>query len=266
MPLEHLKKLSEADYIQNHLGYWRLNLHTMKLGDGGFWSLNLDTFFISLALGLVFLGIFYFMARKARKQNPGRFQVFIELIISFVGNMVKEAYHGKSKLVAPLALTVFVWVFLMNLMDLLPVDLVNFVGRLFGTSADIRMVPTDDTNLTFAMSFSVFFLIIYYNIKVKGLSLFHEVFTHPFGKWLFPVNFVFRLIEDLVKPISLGLRLYGNMFAGELIFLLIALLPWWIGWMPGSAWGIFHLLIVTLQAFIFMMLTIVYINMAHQSD
>jgi F-type H+-transporting ATPase subunit a len=150
-------------------------------------------------------------------------------------------------------------------MDLLPVDLLPRIMGLFGVH-NFKTVPTADLSMTFAMSLSVFFLIIYYNIKIKGFGLLKELFTQPFGKWLFPLNILFRIIEELTRPISLSLRLFGNMFAGELIFILIAaLLPWWIQWIPGGIWAIFHILIITIQAFIFMMLTIIYLSMAHES-
>jgi len=197
---------------------------------------------------------------------PGKLQCFIEMIIEFVDKTVRETFHGKNPLIAPLALTIFVWVFLMNFMDLIPVDFLPSILGFIGIH-DFRSVPTADPNITFGMSIPVFLLIVFYNFKVKGLKgLSLEVFTKPFGVWLLPINVIFRLIEELVKPLSLALRLFGNMFAGELIFILIAgLLPWWIQWAPGGIWSIFHILIITLQAFIFMMLTIVYLSMAHES-
>lgn len=255
---------TEGEYVQHHLQYLQLNLHTMRLGNGGFWTLNLDTLAVSIALGVLFLWVFRHVAKRAVSGVPGKLQNFIEMVLEFVQQMVSEGFHGKNPVIAPLALTIFIWVMLMNIMDLIPVDLLPNIMYLFGVH-NFRAVPTDDLNLTFAISGAVFLLIIYYNIKVKGFHLLSEILTKPFGVWLFPLNVIFRLLEDLVKPVSLSLRLYGNMFAGELIFILIALLPWWMQWTLGGIWSIFHVLIITLQAFIFMMLTIVYMSMAHES-
>lgn len=252
-------------YIQHHLEHLELNLHTFTLGNGGFWTINLDTFLLSLFLGALFLVTFYIVARRVSVIKPSKLQVAVEMVIEGVSNLVRETFHGKSNLIAPLALTIFVWVFLLNALDLLPVDLLPTIAGWFG-APDFRSVPTDDPNFTFALSLTVFVLIIYYNIKIKGCCLFQEVFCAPFGKWLLPINFIFRIIEELVKPLSLSLRLFGNMFAGELIFLLIALMPWWIGWTVGGMWAIFHILIISIQAFIFMMLTIIYVSMAHESS
>lgn len=257
--------IDEGAYIQHHLEHIQLNLHNFKIGDGGFWTLNLDTFILALFFGMLFLGIFYKVARNMSVTKPGKLQVAIEIAVEGVQKLVKETFHGKSNLIAPLALTIFVWVFLLNALDLLPVDFLPMVAGWFGAE-DFRSVPTDDPNLTFALSFSIFILIIFYNIKIKGRHLGKEIFCTPFGVWLLPLNFIFRMIEEFVKPLSLSLRLFGNMFAGELIFLLIALMPWWIGWTVGSMWAIFHILIISIQAFIFMMLTIIYISMAHESS
>jgi F-type H+-transporting ATPase subunit a len=261
-----LQHPTEGEYIQHHLEHLQLNLHTLKLGDGGFWTLNLDTLFLSILLGGTFLWLFYSVARKATSGQPSKLQNFVELIFEAIDKLVKESFHGKNQLIAPLALTIFIWVFLLNAMDLVPVDLLpkllSFIGLPY-----FRPVPTDDPNLTFALSLSVFFLILFFSFKVKGISGFgKEIFCTPFGPWLFPLNFVFKVIEELVKPLSLSLRLFGNMFAGELIFLLIAILPWWIQWTVGGIWSIFHILVIAIQAFIFMMLTVIYLSMAHESE
>ncbi|MCK4609339.1 MAG: F0F1 ATP synthase subunit A [Gammaproteobacteria bacterium] len=255
---------TEGEYVQHHLTYLQLNLHTMKLGNGGFWTLNIDTLITSVVVGALFLFFFWYVARRATSGVPGRLQNLVEAIFSFVQSMVKEAFHGKNELLVPLSLTIFMWIFLMNFMDLIPVDLIPNVLYIFGV-IDFRPVPTDDLNVTAAIALGVFCLIIYYNIKVKGWHLATEILSKPFGWWLLPLNVLFRCLEEVVKPISLALRLYGNMFAGELIFILIALLPWWIQWTLGGIWSLFHILIITLQAFIFMMLTIVYMSMAHES-
>jgi F-type H+-transporting ATPase subunit a len=251
-------------YIQHHLEHLQLNLHTMTIGNGGFWTLNLDTFIVGLVTALLIGGIFRYVAVTLQPGVPSRLQGFVEVAVEFVQRSVNESYNGKSQLIAPLALTLFVWIFLMNALDLLPIDLLpNLVG-LFGVS-HLKIVPTADPNMTFAMSISVFFLVIFYNVTVKGWHLGKEILVAPFGPYLFPLNILFRLIEELVKPFSLALRLFGNMFAGELIFVLIAQLPWWAQWLPGGVWAIFHILIITIQAFIFMMLTVAYLSMAHDT-
>jgi len=255
---------TEGEYIQHHLNYLQLNLHTMHIGNGGFWTLNLDTLAISILIGLFFILVFLYAARKATSGVPGRLQNFVELVFDFVDGMVKEGFHGRNELIVPLGLTIFVWIFLMNCMDLIPVDLIPRILDIFNIH-DFRCVPTDDLNVTFGMSSVVFLLIIFYNIRVKGLGLIKEICSQPFGWYLLPINVAFRLLEEIVKPVSLSLRLYGNMFAGELIFVLIALLPWWIQWTLGGAWSLFHVLVISIQAFIFMMLTIVYLSMAHSS-
>jgi len=212
----------------------------------------------------VFLAVFAIVARRAKVENPGKFQLFIEMIVDMVDGQVKDIFHGKSKLIAPLSLTIFCWVFLFNLMDLLPVDLISWVNHMIGNpEAHWRVVPSADVNATFAMSLSVLILIIGYSIKAKGFGgWMKELFSAPFGPKLGPINFIFQMIELVSKPISLALRLFGNMYAGELIFILIALLPWGAQWILGGPWAIFHILIITLQAFVFMVLTIVYLSLA----
>ena len=249
---------TDAEYIQHRL-------QNLTIGEG-FYSINLDSMFFSITLGLLFLFIFRRVAKNATIGVPGRLQNFVEVIVNFVDGQVKDCYHGDSKLIAPLALTIFVWVFLMNFMDLIPVDLLPLVGSWMGLH-NLRVVPTTDLNITFGMSISVFLLVIYYSIKIKGAGGFLKEFaTHPFGYKFLPVNAILKVVEELARPISLSLRLFGNLYAGELIFILIALLPWWIQWSLGGLWAIFHILIITLQAFIFMMLTIVYLSLAHEVE
>lgn len=251
------EKLTSSAYIEHHLHYWTVGPHQ------GFFSIHLDTLSVSIFLGILFLSFFFIAAKRAHSGIPGGLQNFVEWIIEFVDNTVKEVFHVESPLIGPLSLTIFTWVFLMSFMDLIPVDLLPRSIESLGIT-HFRAVPTADLNQTFALSLSVFFLIFFYSIKMKGLRGYtKEVLTHPFGPWLFPVNIVFRIIEDFSKPFSLAFRLYGNLFAGELIFVLIAaLLPWWFQWVPGGIWAIFHILIITLQAFIFMILTIIYLSMA----
>ena len=199
---------------------------------------------------------------------PGKLQNFVEAVMELVNDVVNSAFHAKSRVIAPLAITIFVWVWLMNAMDFLPVDLLPKFGHLVGLE-HLRVVPTADVNHTFAMSFGVMFCIIGFSISAKGIGGWgKELLTAPFHAHGFmavvlaPINLIFQLIELLAKPLSLSLRLFGNMYAGELIFILIALLPWWAQWLLGGPWVIFHILVVTLQAFVFMALTVVYLSLA----
>ena len=245
-------------------GYIVHHLTPLSTGEG-FWALHLDTLFFSILLGAAFLFIFKNAADQATSGVPGKMQNFIEMVIEFVDTQVKDSFHGTSKLIAPLALTIFVWVFFMNAMDLVPVDLLPFVSSMMGMDY-LRVVPSTDLNATFAMSLTVFILIIFYSIKIKGVIGFSkEMLLTPFGPWLIPFNLLLKLVEEIAKPISLGLRLFGNLYAGELIFILIALLPWTVQPLLSIPWALFHLLIITLQAFIFMVLTIVYLTMAHEA-
>lgn len=257
--------LTPGQYIQHHLEHLTLNLRTFTIGDegGGFWTLNLDTFLVSLTLAVLIFGSLRYVAARM-KMVPGPLQNMVEIVIDFVGNAVKDIFHHKSTFIPSLALTIFLWVFFMNAMDLLPVDLLPRLLSYVGVE-HFKAVPTADPNATFAMSISIFLLIIFFNIKIKRHHLLKEMLTQPFGPYMFPINFAFRVVEECVKPLSLALRLFGNMFAGELIFILIAIMPWWIQWPPGAIWAIFHILVITLQAFLFMMLTIIYLSMAHDS-
>lgn len=251
------EEISSVNYINHHLAHWSIG--------SGFWKLHLDTLLFSWILGLVFLLIFYLAARRATAGVPTKLQNFVELMLEMVSKQVVDTYHGTSKLIAPLALTIFMWVLIMNGMDLLPVDLLPRIAHWFGIEY-FRVVPTADPNLTLGMSLSVFLLIIWFNFSRKGfLGVIKEITCKPFGVWLMPLNVFIKLIEECAKPISLGLRLFGNLYAGELIFILIALLPWWAQWPFGGAWSIFHILIITIQAFVFMMLTIVYLSSAEES-
>lgn len=254
---------TEAHAAEGATGYILHHLTTLSAGEG-FWTLHLDTLFFSVVLGAVFLWFFKTAADKATTGVPGLVQCFAEMLIEFVDNQVKDTFHGHSQLIAPLALTIFCWVFLWNFMDLFPVDILPLIGSLMGVEY-LRVVPSTDLNATFGMSISVFFLIIFYSIKIKGVIGFTKEMTmQPFGPWLLPFNLLLKVVEEIAKPISLGLRLFGNLYAGELIFILIALLPWYIQPALSFPWAIFHILIITLQAFIFMVLTIVYLSMAHE--
>ncbi len=251
---------TSSEYIVHHLT-------NLTAGDG-FWTLHLDTLIVSGFLGLVTFGFMLLVARRATSGVPPGWQTFIELIVSMIDTQVRDTFHAKSNLVAPLAITIFIWVFMMNLMDLVPVDFVPMTAHAAGVEY-LKIVPTTDPNLTFAMSLTVFAIMIAFNFKFKGARGFlHEALTVPFGKWLFPVNLLFRIIEDIAKPVSLALRLFGNLYAGEMVFILLAVLAGaGFAWVPFATvlslgWALFHVLIITLQAFVFMMLTIVYMSMA----
>jgi len=262
--MSKLGAITPGEYIQHHLEHLTLNLKTFGLDDkAGFWTLNLDTLIVSLLIGVLVFGSLRFVAVRMT-EVPGKLQNMVEIVLDFVNNAVHETFHHKSTFLPSLALTIFLWAFFMNAMDLLPVDFLSRLLGLFGVHY-FKSVPTADPNSTFAMSLSVFMLIIFFNIRAKKHRLLKEMLTFPFGPYLFPVNVAFRVVEECVKPLSLALRLFGNMFAGELIFILIAILPWWVQWPPGAIWAIFHILIITLQAFLFMMLTIIYLSMAHDA-
>ena len=254
---------SEAHASEGATGYIVHHLTPLSVGEG-FWTLHLDTLFFSAVLGALFILFFKNAAEKATPDVPGLVQNFAEMLVEFVDTQVKDSFHGHSKLIAPLALTIFCWVFLMNFMDLFPVDLLPMIGSVMGVEY-LRVVPSTDLNATFAMSISVFCLIVFYSIKIKGgWGFAKELMFQPFGPWMLPFNLLLKLVEEFAKPISLALRLFGNLYAGELIFMLIALLPWYLQPLLSFPWAIFHLLIITLQAFIFMVLTIVYLSMAHE--
>lgn len=268
-----------VEYIQHHLTNFCVGSCDPVTHKGvGFWALHIDTVIVSLTLGALLIFVGWRAGRNLTVSAPAGFQNFVEMVVEFVQGQVKDSFPGKNAMIAPLALTIFVWVWLMNFMDLVPVDLLPQAAKLVGFDY-FKFVPTTDLNTTLALSLSVFALVIFYNIKVKGLGGYLKMFLfHPFGKFFIPVNIVMSVIEELAKPLSLGLRLFGNIFAGELVFLLIALIGGTLAvgaaallWLPlqvalDLAWLIFHLLIITLQAFIFMVLTIVYLAMAHVDD
>ncbi|HHF7366200.1 TPA: F0F1 ATP synthase subunit A [Legionella bozemanae] len=271
--------VSSTNYIKHHLTYLTYNVSDMKFGSGGFWTLNLDTLFFSIVLGIFVCGLMYFGSRKVTTGVPGKLQNFAEIMLQFADNQVKDCFHGKNNLIGPLALTIFLWVFLMNFMDIFPVDVLPALAQAGGIHY-LKVVPTNDLNLTFGMSISVFILIIFYSIKIKGTKKFiKELTLQPFNHPGFiPFNLLLEVVGLVAKPISLALRLFGNLYAGELIFILIALLTLnaatsstvstvTLGsaqFILALAWSIFHILVITLQAFIFMVLTIVYLSLAHE--
>ena len=279
--------LTPSKYITQHLTF-----NTKPVGDGSFWMLNYDSLIMSVILGVLVMGLIWWVARGATSGVPSKGQAFVELVFAFVDEQVKNIFHGdRHSFIAPTALTVFLWVLAMNAMDFLPVDVMHhFVYAPLGLE-HWRSVPTSDINTTFALALAVWLLMIFFSIKAKGLGgWIHELFCAPFGSarffkpksamgyvglilspLLFVANFAFNIIEYVSKPLSHSLRLFGNMYAGEVIFLLIGL---WaatgltgtiFGAILGAGWSIFHILIVALQAFIFMMLTVVYLAMAHES-
>lgn len=275
--------LNSTDYIKHHL----TNLTFGKLPDGGwgfahsseeaasmgFWAFHVDTLAWSLLLGVMFLFVFYKAAKVATSDIPSGVQNFAEAIVEFIDGSVRGSFTARNPLVAPLALTIFIWIFLMNFMDLVPVDWIPWLVGPHGIDwlHHMKVVPTTDPNATFGMAFGVFILILYYSIKIKGVGGFAaELTLQPLGKWALPANLVLEGVALLAKPVSLSLRLFGNMYAGEMIFILIALMysasiaVGTFGAILQLGWAIFHILIITLQAFIFMTLTIVYLDMAHQ--
>lgn len=278
---------TSAEYIKHHLqnltygqhsdGSWGIAHSAEQAKEMGFWAINLDTTIIAFLLGSVFLFFFARAAQKASAGVPTGLQNFVEWVVDFVDNSVRGSFTARNDMVAPLALTIFAWVLLMNLMDLVPIDYLPLVAHAAGLPF-LKVVPTTDPNATFGMSIAVFVLVVFYSIKMKGLGGFvGELTLQPFGKFGLPANIFLEGVNLIAKPVSLALRLFGNMYAGEMIFILIALMgASWAGATFGSSllfgsqillslgWAIFHILIVTLQAFIFMTLTIVYMDMAHQ--
>lgn len=269
--------LTSSGYIKHHLqnltfGYhpengWGIAHGAEEASQMGFWAIHLDTMFFSTILGVLFLWLFKKAADKASADTPTGFQNFVEWVVEWIDDNVRGGFKGNNPLIAPLALTIFCWIVLMNTMDLVPVDLLPAAAAAVGIPY-LKVVPTTDPNNTFAIALGVFALILFYSVKIKGANGFAKELTcHPFpGKAMMPVNFVLEAATLFAKPISLALRLFGNMYAGEMIFILIALLPLYLQWTLSLPWAIFHILVVLLQAFIFMVLTIVYLDAAHDAD
>ena len=251
-------------------GQWTFAHGADEIAAMGFNAIHVDSLGWSIGLGIIFCALFRWVAVRASAETPSGLINFIEMIVEFIDNQVKDTFHGNNKLIAPLSLTIFVWVFLMNLMDLIPVDVVPELMMLAGVEYQ-KIVPSTDPNITMGMAIGVFVLMLFYSIKVKGFGFVKELTMNPFNHWAFiPVNLFMEVVGLLAKPFSLGLRLFGNMYAGEMIFILIAaLFSAGIFWLLPAAllqigWAIFHILVITLQAFIFMVLTIVYLSMAHE--
>jgi F-type H+-transporting ATPase subunit a len=272
-----------GEYIVHHLQHLQTGKQAAVVD---FSVANMDSLFYSIVLGALACWLLWLAARKATSGVPGRFQAAVEILVEMVDSQAKGIVHNahSRKLVAPLALTVFIWIFMMNAMDLLPVDLIpqfwHAAGPAVGAKDYMRVVPTADLSITMGLSLSVLLLCLFYNVKIKGLGgWIHELFSAPFGdKWfLYPVNFLMQIVEFVAKTVSHGMRLFGNMYAGELIFMLIALMGGAFAFtatglllaighvVAGTVWAIFHILIITLQAFIFMMLTLIYVGQAHDA-
>jgi len=281
--------LTTSGYIQHHLtnltyglnpetGEWEFAASASEAAAMGFWSINVDSMAWSIGLGAIFLFLFIKAGRSATSGQPGQLQNFVEMIIEGIEDQVLSVFDHKNDLVAPLALTIFVWVFLMNLMDLIPVDWIPELALFLGVPY-MKIVPSTDPNITMAMALSVFALVIYYSVKCKGLGgSLSELSFHPFpvskytAPLLIPINFILELVTLIAKPVSLGLRLFGNMYAGEMIFILIAVMfsaNLALALLGGAlqwAWAVFHVLIITLQAFLFAVLSVVYLSQAHEAD
>ncbi|WP_125075810.1 F0F1 ATP synthase subunit A [Pseudoxanthomonas sp. SGT-18] len=259
-------ELTPTSYIQHHLH----NL-TAHVGEGSFWTIHVDTLVTSVLMGLLMVFLFWLATRKPTSGVPGKWQAFVEICLEFVDHQARDTYHGTSKLVTPIAITLFFWILLMNLLKMIPADFIVQPLHALGVSS-WKPVPTADVNATLGMSISVFFLMLFFALRAKGLGHFTaEFLTAPFGKWMMPFNLILNIVEWLSKPISLAMRLFGNMFGGEIVFLLIwvlggaGLLGMLGGAVFGFGWMIFHLLVIPLQAFIFMMLSIVYLSLSEDS-
>jgi F-type H+-transporting ATPase subunit a len=285
----HLSNLTYGRFPEGyeHAGHWGFAHNATDAHAMGFWAIHVDTMFWSITLGALFLLLFARVARTASTGVPSGLQNFVEWVVEFVDSIVKGTFTGRNAMVAPMALTIFVWVFLINFMDLIPVDWLPQLAGLAGSSlfgldphhVYMRVVPSTDPNATFGMSLAVFLLMLFYSLRIKGVGGFlSELTLHPFSshnrlvQLLFiPINFLLEFVALLAKPLSLSLRLYGNMFAGEMIFILIALMYGGgmalgvFGGLLQIGWAIFHILIITLQAYIFMVLTVVYMDLAYQT-
>lgn len=264
-------KSDSQQYIAHHLCNLQFDLRTWDWVQSGnstsFYILNIDSIFFSAILAILFLIIVNTAIKSATTGIPGKLQTFFEIIILFIDHHIKDMFHGTNKIIGPISMTVFVWIVLMNSMDLIPIDFLPYIAKnIFGLDGGLRIVPSADVNITCSMALNIFIIMIYYQIKINGVigfikELIYKPFNHPL---CIPINFFLEIISLISKPVSLSLRLFGNMYSGELIFILIsALIPWWIQWILNVPWAIFHILIAILQAFIFMVLTIIYLSSSH---
>ncbi|GAB2729224.1 F0F1 ATP synthase subunit A [Halomonas garicola] len=268
-------EVAPTEYIQHHLQNLTFGLHpengwsiaqtAEQASDMGFWAIHLDTMGWSIAMGFLFIWLFRKVGNAATTGVPGVLQSIVEVTFEFIENLTRSTFHSVNPIIGPLALTLFVWILMMNTLKIIPVDYLPGVFEKVGVE-QMKIVPTTDMNATFGMALGVFILVLYYNFKIKGPGGFaRELSLKPFNHWaLIPFNLLLEVVALLVQPFSLAMRLFGNMFAGEVIFILIALLPFWAIWLLDVPWAIFHLLIITLQAFIFTVLSVVYLNAAHE--
>jgi len=265
LPAGYVRTDKDGNQTELTQDTWTMATSGKEAQDMGFMAFHVDSLGWSLAMGILFAWLFRKAAKSATSGVPGKLQNVVETVVEFVDNTVKETFHGRNPLVAPLALTIFVWVFLMNSLKWVPVDIIPGIAHAAGLPF-FKIVPTADPNGTLGLSLGVFLLIIFYSIKVKGVGGFAKElsltpFNHPIA---IPFNLFLEVLGLLTKPLSLALRLFGNMYAGEVVFILIALLPFYLQWVLNVPWAIFHILVIPLQAFIFMVLTIVYLSQAHE--
>lgn len=265
------QNLTPKEYVSHHLRNLQIDLSTLKLVENqsdSFWIVNIDSLFFSILIGIIAFFLFHHISKRMTSGVPNKCQSAVELLIEFININVKDIFgFKKNNLIAPLSFTIFIWIFCMNFMDLIPVDIIPYVVEKTFNISSFRIVPTSDINTTLSIGLGVFALIIYFNFQVKGAKcFFQELIFYPFNNYFFiPINLLLESVNLLSKPISLSLRLFGNIYSGELIFILISgFVPWWMQWILSVPWAIFHILVIILQAFIFMILTIVYLSMASE--
>lgn len=263
--------LTPKEYVSHHLQNLQIDLSTLKLvqnQSNAFWIINIDSLFFSIAIGIIAFFLFNQIAKSMTSKVPNKYQSAVELLVEFIDVNVKDIFgFKKNNLIAPLSFTIFIWIFFMNFMDLIPIDVIPYIGQKIFNISSFRTVPTSDINITASIGLGVFILIVYFNFQEKGAKcFFQELIFHPFNSYFFiPINLLLESVNLLSKPISLSLRLFGNIYSGELIFILISgFIPWWMQWILSVPWAIFHILVIILQAFIFMILTIVYLSMASE--
>ena len=258
---------SVSNYIEHHMQNLQFDIFSRKfVNSSSFFVINVDSLSMSILSGILIFLFLYFSIKKFKLYNISYTQNIIEIIATSIKDITKDSFESyKNNYIAPISFLIFLWIFIMNFLDLLPLDIIPCVIRYFFNFSYWRSTPTADPNITLGMSLAIFILIIFYNIKNKKFLLIKELFTYPFGIYLFPINILFKLLEEFVKPLSLSLRLFGNLFSGELVFILMNILPYYLHFIPGTIWSVMHILIITIQSFVFMMLTIIYIRMTYEN-